>query len=195
MRKNYKKLVTAVAIMFMGASLLSACSGNAKKALGLNKQAPDEFTVVAKAPLVLPPDYNLVPPNEMYTTASDVRPQSKPKDILFKETKAASATPADKTKKSEKYDKTTDKFLAMAGATGNNAAIRKTINKKTNELIEEKQDVVDKIMFWNDTVIDPTAVTVDAAAERKRLQDNNESGKSATDGKTPTVKAPERSLF
>lgn len=185
MKENHYKLFIATAV-FVSAALLSACSGNAKRALGLNKQAPDEFTVVAKAPLVLPPDYNLVPPDKISATAADVRPQNKPKDILFNETTSA---------KKAKYDATTEKFLAMAGAEKDNSDIRKTINKETGLLIEENQDVVDKIMFWNDTVNDPTAVTVDAAAERKRITDNINAGKSVTTGDTPTIKAPERNLF
>lgn len=42
---------------------LSGCSsiGNA---LGINKRPPDEFSVVGRAPLVVPPDFNLMPPQE-----------------------------------------------------------------------------------------------------------------------------------
>ena len=40
---------------------VSACGG-ARQALGLTKVSPDEFRVVTKAPLVLPPDYALRPP-------------------------------------------------------------------------------------------------------------------------------------
>src|SRR5262245_64921196 len=33
-----------------------------KETLGLTKQSPDEFKVVSRAPLSMPPDYNLKPP-------------------------------------------------------------------------------------------------------------------------------------
>jgi len=205
MKRNYQKLFITTAMLCMGAIALSSCGGNPKRALGLNKEAPDEFTVVAKAPLVLPPEYNLVPPGEISATAEDVRPQSKPKDILFSDSKNKSnATeknkPADSAKvaaapsKNSEYDNTTEKFLTMAGAKQDNSGIRKTINKETGMMIEENQTIVDKIMFWNDEVVDPTAVTVNAAAEKKRLKDNAKSGKSSTDGETPSIK-PERSLF
>ena len=142
MKENHYKLFIATAV-FVSAALLSACSGNAKRALGLNKQAPDEFTVVAKAPLVLPPDYNLVPPDKISATAADVRPQNKPKDILFNETNSA---------KKAKYDATTEKFLAMAGAEKDNSDIRKTINKETGLLIEENQDVDEMMSLLMGTV-------------------------------------------
>ena len=41
--------------------VLTGCSG-AKEQLGLTRTLPDEFAVVKRAPLALPPDYNLRPP-------------------------------------------------------------------------------------------------------------------------------------
>ena len=40
---------------------LAACE-NLKDTLGWNKQSPDEFVVVTRAPLTLPPDFSLRPP-------------------------------------------------------------------------------------------------------------------------------------
>ena len=40
---------------------LPACGG-VREAMGLEKSAPDEFAVVTKAPLIMPPDYTLRPP-------------------------------------------------------------------------------------------------------------------------------------
>ncbi len=41
---------------------LSACEGTVQEKLGLSRPVPDEFQVVRRAPLVLPPDFNLRPP-------------------------------------------------------------------------------------------------------------------------------------
>jgi hypothetical protein len=43
------------------AGLVSGC-GTTQRVLGLEKSAPDEFRVITKAPLVVPPDYALRPP-------------------------------------------------------------------------------------------------------------------------------------
>ena len=43
---------------------VSACGGF-REQLGLEKQSPDEFRVVSRAPLTLPPDYSLRPPDCM----------------------------------------------------------------------------------------------------------------------------------
>src|SRR5579871_6018174 len=45
----------------VAALALSGCGG-ARRALGLQKTAPDEFAVVNHGPLVMPPDYDLRPP-------------------------------------------------------------------------------------------------------------------------------------
>ena len=44
------------------AALLGGCSGTVQENLGIGKHSPDEFQVVRRAPLVLPPDYSLRPP-------------------------------------------------------------------------------------------------------------------------------------
>lgn len=41
---------------------LSACGQGVKKTLGLQRNVPDEFAVVERAPLTLPPNYDLAPP-------------------------------------------------------------------------------------------------------------------------------------
>src|SRR5580692_2744055 len=43
--------------------LLAACSGNVERAFGLQRDAPDEFTVTTRAPLSMPPDFTLRPPD------------------------------------------------------------------------------------------------------------------------------------
>lgn len=41
---------------------LGACDSTIQEQLGVAKRAPDEFQVVRRAPLVIPPSYNLRPP-------------------------------------------------------------------------------------------------------------------------------------
>ena len=60
------------------ASTLSGCSGTVQDRLGVGNRPPDEFQVVRRAPLVLPPDYNLRPPGQVQgavrsSTSDDAR--------------------------------------------------------------------------------------------------------------------------
>ena len=47
-----------IALLAASAAMLSACSGGGL----LDRERPDEFAVQRQAPLVVPPDFNLVPP-------------------------------------------------------------------------------------------------------------------------------------
>jgi hypothetical protein len=50
--------------MVAGLLHLGGCSkGTVQDALGMSKRAPDEFAVVRRAPLIVPPDYDLRPPD------------------------------------------------------------------------------------------------------------------------------------
>ncbi|MGD9509956.1 MAG: DUF3035 domain-containing protein [Geminicoccaceae bacterium] len=49
-------------LLMSGVAGLAGCSGTVQENLGLGKRQPDEFQVVRRAPLVLPPDFNLRPP-------------------------------------------------------------------------------------------------------------------------------------
>ena len=49
------------AICLAGALALSGCTGF-KQAIGLEPTMPDEFEVVSRAPLTIPPDFDLRPP-------------------------------------------------------------------------------------------------------------------------------------
>jgi hypothetical protein len=53
-----------------GAMLLSGCQ-SVREATGAAKTPPDEFTVLTKSPLVIPPDYNLRPPQPGIASRND----------------------------------------------------------------------------------------------------------------------------
>src|ERR1051326_866829 len=55
------KVLHAVLGLCVCTSVLSGCDA-LRNAAGLNKKSPDEFAVTTKAPLVIPPDFNLRPP-------------------------------------------------------------------------------------------------------------------------------------
>src|SRR3546814_15701354 len=61
--------------------LLAGCGG-AGDALGVNKRPPDEFAVVTKAPLVMPPDYRLRPPDAATPRPEEVDSESMAIDAL-----------------------------------------------------------------------------------------------------------------
>lgn len=60
------------------ALVLAGCGTN-----GLNRERPDEFAVARQAPLVIPPDYSLVPPQPGAAAAQNVNTRAQTLDALF----------------------------------------------------------------------------------------------------------------
>ncbi|MGH6827526.1 MAG: DUF3035 domain-containing protein [Rhizomicrobium sp.] len=54
-----------------------------RDAAGLTKQAPDEFAVSTKAPLIIPPDFNLRPPSPGAAPLNQTDPTSSAEIALF----------------------------------------------------------------------------------------------------------------
>ena len=64
-----------VATALVAAVGLSGCTST-RQALGMTKVTPDEFRVVTKAPLVVPPDFALRPPAPGKPRPQELQPES-----------------------------------------------------------------------------------------------------------------------
>jgi hypothetical protein len=64
------------------AAVLAGCS-NLRNLAGIQKKSPDEFAVTTKAPLVIPPDFNLRPPMPGAPPANSVAPTATAEQTLF----------------------------------------------------------------------------------------------------------------
>jgi hypothetical protein len=151
-------LVVAGVVVAVG--LASGCSGT-KKALGLEKTAPDEFRVITKAPLVLPPDYALRPPRPGEARPGDVNASAEPRAAVFGEDIGAQATPAEKL------------FVAKANASAVDATIRTQVDFEGAALVRKSEDYADKLLAPSVTA--PATTTEEESVRR------------ATGGATPTI--------
>ena len=64
------------------AVLLAGC-GSLRNLAGLQKKSPDEFAVTTKAPLVIPPDFNLRPPTPGAPPTNQLDPSANAEEALF----------------------------------------------------------------------------------------------------------------
>ena len=78
------------AVLAGGLGLLAACDTLRDEA-GLTKQSPDEFAVTTKAPLIIPPDYNLHPPSPGAAPLNQTDPTSSAELAMFNNTDPATA--------------------------------------------------------------------------------------------------------
>ena len=71
--------VTKIVFVASGAALLASCGGTNVA----NRERPDEFAVQRQAPLVIPPDFSLVPPSPGAPRPQETSPSSQAIDALF----------------------------------------------------------------------------------------------------------------
>ena len=179
--------------------MLAACSGNTvKDTLGLTRAAPDEFRVVSRPPLSVPPQFNLRAPDATAAAPGQTPADQAAKSALTgqentfilpaKENAAAAPVAA-----SAKPSSPEDNFLRKAGAAAADANIR-------NELIEErvtKQQEEEESSWWDILSTKPAKKdpTVDAKGEAERIQKNEDEGKPVTEGDTPEVKGKDTGIL
>ena len=74
---------------------LAGCQ-SAQKALGMSKVTPDEFRIVTKAPLVVPPDYALRPPAPGEPRPQELQPESAARNALLGQREAETRSDGEK---------------------------------------------------------------------------------------------------
>jgi hypothetical protein len=168
--------------------LLSACArGSVQNALGLGKRAPDEFAVVSRAPLVVPPDFDLRPPRPgeprpMVGTAGDqaraaMLGQAPLESGNLRARGGEGLGPAASTGQQA--------LLTQAGGDGADPDVRRRIAAENQSLAAVEQAMFTRLLKWREP--DTLGAVVDAPAEAERLLANRSSGQPVTAGDTPTV--------
>ena len=71
-----------ILILFLFSSLIISCS-KVRESAGVNRKNIDEFTVIENPPLVIPPDFNLLPPDQLEEKNLDKAESDLAKEILF----------------------------------------------------------------------------------------------------------------
>jgi hypothetical protein len=179
------KIQKLVVIPVLVAVLAASGCSSVKRELGVGRNSPDEFTVVKRAPLTLPPDYDLRPPAPgSAPPASDSSGQAK--NVLLGKSDAPAVKGA-----------ADDVLLSKMGATHADPAIRETINRENGYIAVQNKTVADKLIFWKDEGPNeeriPSSV-VDPKAEKERIEKNQAEGKPVNDGKVPTIEKKKSTL-
>ena len=166
--------------MVLAAICIGSCSlQDARETLGMEKQAPDEYLVVERAPLSLPPNFDLRPPTPgaVRTQYVDLRRQAE--RILLGLTDEFPS------------DRSTGEIALLEGAGAINigGAIRQTIDRESGAYMVEDGGFVDDLMFWEGH--EDGALIIDPVAEAERLRENASAGLPVTYSESPTIKRKE----
>jgi hypothetical protein len=108
-----------------GAAALSGCS-SLGDALGTSKAPPDEFAVLTAAPLIVPPDYNLRPPQPGAPSRNQQDPSIQARTALY-----TSASADGTGNMGAAYSDGEKALLNRSGAANVDPSIRRTLSSET----------------------------------------------------------------
>jgi len=112
-----RKLIIIASGIALAASL-SACGKS-----GMNRNRPDEFAVARQAPLVIPPDFALVPPQPGAPRPQDTKASDQGLDALFGGSAARSASES--------------AALQAAGSSGADIGARSNAGSPTTSVVDK----------------------------------------------------------
>lgn len=179
--RNMRKNIVAVGVA--GLLLLGGCD-SVRETVGLTKRPPDEFTIITKAPLVIPPDFSLRPPQPGARRPQETTPVTRARQAIIKAGRGGGTGAARLSGTGRSGGEVA--ILKHAGASDADSSIRKTINRETTQLAEQDESFTDRILFWQDKL--PYGSTLDADKEAKRIRENAAAGRGMSEGNTPVIK-------
>lgn len=154
------------------ALIVTGCTSTSR-ALGLEKSAPNEFNILTKAPLIVPPEYNLRPPAIGASSAENNYTQKSAREALLGDIDATEPSNGEIA------------LMARAGVNRANQEIRLEIDG-VNSVERKSESFTDRVLFWqNGQLFDAQGnpAPLDAETEARRLESVN----SATGGGQVTI--------
>ncbi|MDX2142200.1 MAG: DUF3035 domain-containing protein [Rhodospirillaceae bacterium] len=173
MAKDFAR-VAVLAVLAIG---MSGCE-DTRRALGIDKSIPDEFAVVSRAPLVMPPDFNLRPPAPGAERPQEGTSTDRARVALVGRDRMAQY-------RARGFSEGELTLLDMAGLANVPPNIRDTVDRETSAFATEERNFTDRLVFWKEGGDDGTPL--DPVAEKKRLEENAAAGRKANEGPVPTI--------
>ncbi len=175
MKRAYvSRYVLPLAALAAAGLSLTGCE-SIRDAAGLTKQSPDEFAITTKAPLIIPPEYNLRPPHPGAPPTNQTSPSEDAQTALFTSQSTAPSAGG--------YSQAEQQLLAKAGATGADDSIRRRIAADAASSEDTDESLSDELLFGSSNP-NPNGTPVNADAEAQRLDTARTAGQ-------PPAPAPE----
>ena len=165
--------IRSLALVAGAVFALGAC--DVARTLGIDREGPDEFAVLRHAPLTVPPDFRLRPPEPGAVRPQELAPRESTRQTLTGGTASEGA----------ERSAGESVLLSKMGGAQVDSSFRQRIDKETAEIAAKNRRLLDDLIFWEDRKTH--ASVVDARAESKRLRENEALGKPPTEGETPTI--------
>ncbi len=194
--RNSGRTIFRLPILVLSMAVLATgCTSTQKRTIGLTRDAPDEFDVLSRAPLSIPPDFRLAEPNPGGESLSDRRADEIPRNTVFG-TDDLDARVYDASNPGPLGGQTTGErsFLGQAGAQNSTANIRQVIDGEARAVNEADDSFINKVITFGTGAQDVSSneVLVDAQEETRRIRENRALGNDVTFGETPELDPPDR---
>ena len=146
----------------------ACCSAKARSvAACASSGGPDEFRVVSKAPLTVPPEYNLRPPTLGQARPQELSPEAQARVAVFGVDFGQSSSEGERL------------FVRAAGGDAVDRSVRSQVDFDNNQTLRKSRSWADTILSFGGTPAEPV---IDPAAEAERLRAQNEAVKDVTGG-------------
>jgi hypothetical protein len=169
------------------AVLLIGCEA-VREAAGTVKEPPDEFAVVTKAPLVIPPDFNLRPPKPGAQPTNQVSPTDSAQAALFSEDSATAAAQL-----GGNFSPEERVILANTGGANADHAIRKQLASDLKSMEATDDSFTDNLLFGGPDPDKGSPLNADAEARRLQAAKGQQIASSPTANHPPPPTKPEDS--
>jgi len=181
MEINVKKLSYCI-LLCSSISILSGCSSDLKKDLGLVREAPDEFLVMSRPTLTAPPSFDLPKPTDTPSWKRKSHSRSQARHALFNNPEYV-----------RKSTSSGESILLQRAQTN-----QRDSNIREQLALEQAEKQKDKSLLSN--IVTPITgkekePIIDAKAEANRIRNNIEQGKPLTSDNVPVISQPNGSVL
>jgi hypothetical protein len=164
--------------------VLAGCSTDRlSRTFGLVRDAPDEYTVTTRAPLSMPPDYNLRPPRPGAPRPQEQSEQQQAEAALVPQLALNAPT---------KTESPGQAALVQQAGPAAPADIRRKVDQDSST-DAANDGFVDKVLYWRKP--DVQGAEVDPSKESQRLRQNAALGESPSVGETPIIQQKKEGWF
>ena len=163
-----------ILFIILGCSLLIVSCSKVRESAGVYRKNIDEFGVIENPPLIIPPDFNLLPPDQLEEKNLDNEERELAKEILFGLEDEADTNNADLS--------TMDNILSQSNVDNTNNSIRDDID----ELFASEKRSTSK--SWDDEM-----EILDSIAESERLRNKLLNDELKPNEVIPKVKVKDKS--
>ena len=158
-------------IIILTLSFFHGCSG-LKDSAGVNRKTPDEFQVIENPPLVIPPDYSLISPDQLQEKNIDNIEQELAEEILFG---------LEEDNIIEENQLSTMNLILLKADSEN---VSDNIREEIDEAFDKEINVKDEnILTWENEI-----EILDAIKESERIREKNFNNESIADDDVPIKK-------